>query len=625
MSDECEASDDVSSDADTVPDQLVNELQNTINNAYCGLVDSDRYPIHYEPNYGEVFDFIVIGAGSAGSVIANRLSEVKQWNVLLLEAGGNPTKTTEIPALLLSNQRTSIDWQYQTDSEGDNCLGMTDNRCRWPRGKVLGGSSSINAMLYVRGSADDYDNWARNGNDCWSYEDVLPYFKKSEDMRAEEILNGTDYMRYHGTDGYLTVETFHNDNFPELKTAFSRGIQELGYTSSVDVNREFQSGYIELQGTLLDGKRCSTAKAFLRPIKDRPNLKVSKRSFVTRILIDPETKVAFGIEFISRYGESKVIEFRKELIVSAGSINSPQLLMLSGIGPRKHLQNMGIQTIQNLNVGENLQDHMLMTGLILTHNITKPNVSPLHSMCEFLTNNSGALGNIGMLSEHMFINTGLDKEPDIQLYIVDFNKNNQDALLPLLLNYFNLKPEIARFYAEVVNNSSITLLMPSLLRPRGRGRILLKSLDPQTHPKIVSGYLTHTQDVNTFLKAIEFVYTLTRTKAMKAIDARVVPIPLADCSQYPYTTQLYWICALKHMVTTSYHPAGTCKMGPADDTTAVVDPTLKVIGVKNVRVADCSIMPQIVSGNTNAPTIMIAEKVSDLIKRDWLNFSKRHA
>ncbi|EDW51050.1 GM12028 [Drosophila sechellia] len=319
-------------------------------------VDPESRPLDQLNLYPE-YDFIVVGSGSAGAVVANRLSEVRKWKVLLIEAGPDENEISDVPSLAAYLQLSKLDWAYKTEPSTKACLGMQNNRCNWPRGRVLGGSSVLNYMLYVRGNRHDYDHWASLGNPGWDYDHVLRYFKKSEDNRNPYLANN----KYHGRGGLLTVQEspWHSP----LVAAFVEAGTQLGYDNR-DINGAKQAGFMIAQGTIRRGSRCSTAKAFLRPIRARKNFHLSMNSHVTRIIIEPGTMRAQAVEFV-KHGKVYRIAARREVILSAGAINTPQLMMLSGLGPRKHLEKHGIRVLQDLPVGENMQDHESWTTMPL--------------------------------------------------------------------------------------------------------------------------------------------------------------------------------------------------------------------------------------------------------------------
>ncbi|XP_071858531.1 glucose dehydrogenase [FAD, quinone]-like [Bombus fervidus] len=559
------------------------------------------------------YDFIVVGGGSAGAVVASRLSEVEDWNVLLLEAGGDGSAVYDIPSLADLLQHTKIDWQYTTEPNNSYCLAMEDGRCRWPRGKLLGGSSGINAMLYVRGAKKDYDIWEQQGNPGWSYQDVLPYFLKSEDNRDRSFAE----TPYHSTGGYLTVEQ------PRWRTpladAFIEAGKEMGYENR-DFNGERHTGFMIPQGTTRDGSRCSTAKAFLRPARMRKNLHVAMEAYVTKILIDSSSKKAYGVEFV-RNGETLRIRAKKEVIVSGGTINSPQLLMLSGIGPKEHLSEHGIRVIQDLVVGHNLQDHVAVGGLMF---LVNEEISSIESkmgnisyILEYAMSADSPLSTLGRLEGLSFINTkyanASDDFPDIQLHFLslEFSSEIFRELLGLTREFYDA------VFGKLNGRGSWSAL-PTLLRPKSRGVIKLRSNNPFDHPLIYPNYFEEPEDMATLVEGAKFVFELSKTDSFKRYGSEMNPTPFPGCKHIPMYSDSFWECMARFLPATIYHPVGTCKMGPKSDANAVVDARLRVHGVAGLRVIDASIMPNHVSGNTNAPTIMIGEKGADMVKEDWL-------
>ncbi|KAG8262406.1 hypothetical protein J6590_090751 [Homalodisca vitripennis] len=598
------------------PSLLVNKTCSPKGAAEYGFADLYDYPAHYDPRDGEEFDFIVVGAGTAGCVVANRLTEVTGWRVLLIEAGGDPTNISDVPALLPLLQRSEIDWQYKTEPSNLHCLGMEGNRCNWPRGKVLGGSSTINYMVYVRGNPRDFDAWADEGNVGWGYKDILPYFKKSEDMRAEAVLASPDFHKYHNIGGYQKVETFQNYEVRPLATVLGQGVEELGYCYNVDCNGRNQIGFTPKQGSLQNGRRCSTAKAFLSPISKRSNLKVSKNSLAVQVLIDEKTKTAFGIKFINKYGKIITVRAKREVILSGGAVNSPQLLMLSGIGPRRNLQELGIKVVQDLPVGENLQDHYISNTVVMSLNYTKPELEL--NVSDVLSHRQSLFSSLGLASVSAYINTVKPVcYPDIDITFADFNKNDSIALLQNL-NNFGYRNEIKTKYLELNLNSFIVLIYSFLLKPYSKGNITLRSKDPKEYPKLNPGYFSDPRDLETFFRLYEFLEKLSATRAIRKVNAIFHELDIPSCEMFPFASRRYRECALRHLSSTGCHPCGTVKMGPAASADSVVDPHLRVKGVNKLRVIDASIMPSIVRANINAAVLMIAEKGSDLIKKTWL-------
>ena len=525
------------------------------------------------------YDYIVIGAGSAGCVLAHRLSEDPAIQVLLLEAGGrdwNPW--IHIPVGYFKTMHNpSTDWCYVTDPDA----GINGRRLQWPRGKVLGGSSSLNGLLYIRGQREDYDAWAGMGNDGWDYASVLPYFKKSECQSR-----GPD--EYHGTDGPLHVSDLRLRR--EIADRFIKAAIATGIPANADVNGASQEGVGYFQQTSVKGFRCSTAKAFLRPALKRPNLTVMTHAHCRRLLM--EGARVKGVAF-HRQGREQTATARHEVILSGGAIGSPQLLQCSGIGEPEHLRSVGVDCVHPLpGVGENLQDH-LQVRLVFKTRCRTLNDEIRHPLkrlmvgAQYLLNRTGPLT---LAASQVCIFTRSRPEftrPDIQ---------------------FHMQPLSADKPAEGVHPFSAFTSSVCQLRPHSRGRVRITSADALTYPSIQPNYLSAPEDQQVVIDAIKV--------ARKIAEAQ----PLADVisEEYvpgrKYQTDEELLEAARQFSQTIYHPVGTCKMG--SDDMAVVDARLCVHGLSGIRVVDASIMPTIVSGNTNAPTIMIAEKAADMILED---------
>lgn len=563
------------------------------------------------------YDFIVIGAGSAGAVMASRLSEIHNWTVLLLEAGGDETEISDVPALAGFMQLSDLDWKYQTTPRGDRayCQAMIGDRCNWPRGKVLGGSSVLNAMVYVRGNRRDYDFWEAQGNPGWNFDNVLPYFKKSEDNRNPYLAHNP----YHGKGGYLTVQEAPWRT--PLSIAFIKAGQELGYENR-DINGEEQTGFMLTQATIRRGSRCSTSKAFLRPVRLRSNLHIAMHAHATRILIDKVTKRAYGVEF-KKYNKKYVIFARKEVILSAGAINSPQLLMLSGVGPADHLQEMNIPVISDLPVGNNLQDHVGLGGLTFVVNdpvtVTKSRFQTPAVAMEYVLNERGPMSFPG-IEGLAFVNSKYADPsglwPDIQFHFGPSSVNSDGG--EQIRKILNLRDGVYNTVYKPLEKSETWTILPLLLRPKSSGWIRLRSKSPFIQPSIEPNYFAHPEDVAVLVEGIKIAHNVSATAAFQRFGSRPHKIPLPGCRHLPFMSDEYWECCIRQFTFTIYHPTGTAKMGPDWDPTAVVDSRLRVYGISGLRVVDASIMPTIISGNPNAPVIMIGEKAADMVKEDWL-------
>ncbi|KAK5644056.1 hypothetical protein RI129_007901 [Pyrocoelia pectoralis] len=553
---------------------------------------------------GDIYDYVIIGAGSAGSVIASRLTEPPHnYSVLLIEAGGTETNFTDIPVMNLYSFGLEFNWNYKTVPQNTSCLGMFDRRCTMPRGKGLGGSSIINSLMYIRGSAQDYDDWYLQGNLGWYYGNVLRLFKKSEHFTLK---NGD--AGYHGYQGYLNVDSV-SANSPQVD-AFIAANKELG-RNEVDYNGRTSIGVSRTQTNTINGRRQSVYKAFLQPALSRHNLKISTKSFATRILLDKRFNRALGVTY-SKDSWLYSARARKEVIVSSGTFGSPQLLMLSGIGPKDHLQNVGIPLVKDLAVGENLHDHPTYYALIFTTNYTAPTIKLEEEIQNYLSGR-GAFTVGGQAYASAFLKTNphdSSEKPDIELIIAPSGGNND-----FMQRAFQYDDEsYTSIWSRFNPTQSFTIFL-TLLRPRSRGRVKLKSQSPYDYPLIDSNFLSdeNNEDIETLYNGVQMTLELIKTSAFQKLNTTLFYSPLPACQVHEYLSKDYWYCQLRQLTMHIFHPVGTCKMGPDPYQGAVVDHELKVHGIKNLRVADASIAPTITTGHTNAMAIMIGEFLSELI------------
>ncbi|MBV2361620.1 choline dehydrogenase [Thalassococcus sp. CAU 1522] len=524
-------------------------------------------------------DFIIIGAGSAGCVVANRLSAQPDTKVVLLEAGGRDSNPwIHIPVGYFKTMHNpSVDWCYKTEPDP----GLNGRSIDWPRGKVLGGSSSLNGLLYVRGQPQDYDRWRQMGNEGWGWDDVLPLFK-----RAENNERGAD--AYHGDQGPLAVSNMRIQR--PICDAWVAAAQAAGYPFNPDYNGAEQEGVGYFQLTTRNGRRCSTAVAYLNPARKRPNLQIVTRALVTGIEFDGKRAVA--VHYRDPGGTIHTVRARREIVLCGGAINSPQVLMLSGIGDADHLKDNGIAPRHHLpGVGRNLQDH-LQARLVF-----KCNEPTLNDEVRSLLNQARialkyALFRAGPMTMAASLATGfLKTRPDIETPDIQFH----------------VQPWSADSPGEGVHPFSAFTMSVCQLRPESRGEIRLDGNDPAKYPKIVPRYLSTETDCRTIVDGVRIARRIARHAPLTSkISESFRPTNDLDIDDYEGT--LDWA---RNNSVSIYHPTGTCKMGSGAD--AVVDARLRVHGIQGLRVADCSIMPEIVSGNTNAPAIMIGEKMSDLI------------
>jgi choline dehydrogenase len=528
------------------------------------------------------FDYIIIGAGSAGCVLANRLTADGKTRVLLLEAGGKDNSIlVKMPAGVgsLIKDKGAYNWGFWTEGEPH----LDDRKLWWPRGKGWGGSSSINGMIYIRGHARDYDQWRQMGLSGWSYGEVLPYFKRSETLEG----GGDDY---HGSDGPLYVSKASTPN--PIFSSFIKAGADAGYKVTSDFNGYQQEGFGPFQLTIKDGQRWSAARGYLHPVKDqRPNLVTEIEARTTKIII--ENGRAVGVAYVQGKKQTAKIAYAdSEVLLCAGAVQSPQILQLSGIGDPEALAKVGVPVVHALKgVGKNLQDHLDVViswecpQAITAYSYNK-GLKRLATGLNYLLRGQGP-GRQNFLEAGAFLKSRPDLDrPDLQLHCV----------LAIMKDHGKTVIEKDGFSVHVCQ-----------LRPESRGEVALRSADPFDDPAILANYLATDEDRRALREGVKMVRALVKGAAMDAVRGEEFQPGEAIQSDADLDA---WI---RETSETIYHPVGTCRMGAAGDDLAVVDETLCVHGLKGLRVVDASVMPTLVGGNTNGPTIMIAEKAADMI------------
>ncbi|XP_014090133.1 ecdysone oxidase isoform X2 [Bactrocera oleae] len=594
---------------------LVSNLFAAINTAKCELTNASQWPADFADealSEGlQKYDFVIVGAGTAGSVVASRLTENPRIKVLLLEAGGDPPIESEIFTMSSTLHHSAYTWTDFGEPNPNCCQGMQQRRCYWPRGKMLGGSSSMSGSIFLLGNKEDFDRWRLLGCNKWSWEEMKFLYEKALKASQHEVVDKPV--------GAIVLNHFDPlEQHKELAQLVFNASSELGLRYISNLADGTSVGYTDaIPANIEKGRRMSVAKTYLGQVsRSRPNLHVIKNALVTKILFSSDNSRAMGVEFILRNRHRLKAAATSEVLVAAGAINSPKLLLQSGIGPSEHLKALNIKQVADLPVGNNLHDHGMLPLILRFESefSVPPSMGEPQSVADYFLRQIGPLA--ASISIMGFINTNTSSSsqyPDLHLVshtIVP--TGNADSF-----KFLQLRDEIVAGISRAAGNQSLLQIYGSLLRPSSRGKVRLRSADPQAPPLIYNNYASERADQLTLLRNVRFVQRMCTTAAFRNYGLQLLHVPIEECDQLPYDSDDYWICYIKYLYIGAWHPVGTCRMGADTDSHAVVDQRLRVRGVDRLRVVDASIMPEISSGNTNGPTTLIAEKATIMIEDDW--------
>lgn len=583
---------------------------------------------------GQTFDYIVVGAGAAGATVAARLALAGR-DVLLIEAGGDPDLLTKIPGASMALMGSPMDWQYKTRSNNASCLASVGRQCRFSRGKCLGGSTSINHMLYTRGNRRaDFEGIPFPG---WSFNDLMPYFLRYEGLQDLFQLPSSS-KPYHNTTGTMRTGFFDD---PQIvwHSRLIKIFRSIGFPLNYDINSKSQIGVSKMVGYVYRGQRMSTARGFLAREDVKSVLKVAKNTMCTGVIINKK-RVARGVTAIQNHISLKLYA-RKEVILSAGTIGTPQILMLSGVGPSDHLKSTGIPVKVDLPVGKGMTDHVLP---VLVLQVDKSDsflqfafdrlqflVTTATQLIDLLVNSRGALTSNGLTDINIFANTycydfgqkrltnessnGSDCEvPNLQIINAYIEKYLVPLVKPIFKQTTNFNDNVIEQISEANRQYAFIVISPILLEPRSVGTVQLASRDPLVPPDIYPNYLGDVRDVENIMRSIRIVEDIVGRHTFKRHNASLLHLVLPGCPPYEVDDEEYWRCYIRHMTFAVYHAAGTAPLG------TVLDERLRVHGVERLRVADLSALPRVPRTNTAAVTIAIGERIADFLLEDDLKY-----
>lgn len=594
-----------------VPEFL--RLLQSLNREQCSMAAKIKYPRDYSLSIknDDEFDVVIVGCGAAGSVLAAKLSDEKDLNVLILEAGSTPSMESEIPGLWANSIGSEMDWNY--NAKEDETFGQSlDNRSvKTIRGKCLGGTTALNTMLYDRGSEFDYLKFEKAGLTKWSFEDVLKYYKRSEDCRFEKITTHETIREHHSQGGKLCVDSFRNTRTVEIRQVYTKALKTVNYKTLDFFDVKNHQGFVSSIATVKNGLRVNAAKAFLKNADRKYNLKISARSLVKRVIF--EDKKAVGVEFENSVGELIRVKSKSKVILSAGPIGTPKLLIESGVGPKDLLDSLNIPVVvENDNVGKNLQAHPIFLGFVVkfeTEPIKSFSISEM--VFEYLMKHTGPLATIGLCSFTGFIDIDGNGVPDVQILNYYYARDDT-VFMPSQLDAFNFNDDITEQIIDLNEDNDIQIVGISLLRPKNTGRVSVRKSDDGCEPVIEYGALAE-QDVDTLVKAIKWVQNLMQSEAFKQYGPSFVPLKIADGPEPDVDSDEYWKHAIRHLTTMNVQMAGTSSMA-TDVSKGVVDEDLSVFNAQNLSIADSSVLPVMFSAESCASSLMVAEKASDIIK-----------